>query len=94
MQCNKVQGSIFSRWYTKIIKINEGIEGEVATKGPKQYCINAGGLKSSMGYVGCKNIEEMKTKTRFIKISSSAKQESHVHDAIVKEPPSTNQDKL
>jgi IMP dehydrogenase len=41
-----------------------------------------------MGYLGCKNIKLMKTKTNFIKISSSSKIESHTHDvAIVKEPP-------
>jgi IMP dehydrogenase len=41
-----------------------------------------------MGYVGCGSIAKMKTGTRFIKISTSAKQESHVHDVdIVKEPP-------
>ena len=70
--------------------IPEGIEGRVAYKGTMKTILHqlTGGLKSSMGYVGCKNIEEMKTKTRFIKISSSAKQESHVHDVtIVKEPP-------
>tara|TARA_B100001769_G_scaffold139780_1_gene109394 strand:+ start:172 stop:1665 length:1494 start_codon:yes stop_codon:yes gene_type:complete len=70
--------------------IPEGIEGRVAYKGTMKTILHqlTGGLKSSMGYVGCKNIKEMKTKTRFIKISSSAKQESHVHDVtIVKEPP-------
>ena len=47
-----------------------------------------GGLKSSMGYVGCENLSEMKNKTKFIRITSSAKQESHIHDVdIVKEPP-------
>ena len=70
--------------------IPEGIEGRVAYKGTMKTILHqlTGGLKSSMGYVGCKDINEMKTKTRFIKISSSAKQESHVHDVtIVKEPP-------
>lgn len=70
--------------------IPEGIEGRVAYKGTMKTILHqlTGGLKSSMGYVGCKNITEMKNKTRFIKISSSAKQESHVHDVtIVKEPP-------
>lgn len=70
--------------------IPEGIEGRVAYKGTMKTILHqlTGGLKSSMGYVGCKNIAQMKTKTRFIKISSSAKQESHVHDVtIVKEPP-------
>jgi len=70
--------------------IPEGIEGRVPYKGTMKTILHQliGGLKSSMGYVGCKDIASMKTKTRFIKISSSAKQESHVHDVtIVKEPP-------
>ena len=70
--------------------IPEGIEGRVPYKGIMKTILHqlTGGLKSSMGYVGCKNIESMKTNTRFIRISSSAKKESHVHDvAIVKEPP-------
>ena len=70
--------------------IPEGIEGRVAYKGTMKTILHqlTGGLKSSMGYVGCKDINQRKTKTRFIKISSSAKQESHVHDVtIVKEPP-------
>ena len=70
--------------------IPEGIEGRVPYKGTMKTILHqlTGGLKSSMGYVGCKDISSMKSKTRFIKISSSAKQESHVHDVtIVKEPP-------
>ena len=70
--------------------IPEGIEGRVAYKGTMKTILHqlTGGLKSSMGYFGCKDINQMKTKTIFIKISSSAKQESHVHDVtIVKEPP-------
>ncbi|MEC9206024.1 MAG: IMP dehydrogenase [Pseudomonadota bacterium] len=70
--------------------VPEGIEGRVPYKGTMKTILHqlTGGLKSSMGYVGCKNIDSMKKNTRFIKISSSAKQESHVHDvAIVKEPP-------
>ena len=70
--------------------IPEGIEGRVPYKGTMKTILHqlTGGLKSSMGYVGCKDIPSMKSKTQFIKISSSAKQESHVHDVtIVKEPP-------
>ena len=70
--------------------IPEGIEGRVPYKGTMKTILHqlTGGLKSSMGYVGCSNIDKMKKNTHFIKISSSAKQESHVHDvAIVKEPP-------
>ncbi len=70
--------------------IPEGIEGRVPYKGTMKSILHqlTGGLKSSMGYLGCKNIKLMKTKTNFIKISSSSKIESHTHDvAIVKEPP-------
>ena len=70
--------------------IPEGIEGRVPYKGTMKSILHqlTGGLKSSMGYLGCKNIKLMKTKTSFIKISSSSKIESHTHDvAIVKEPP-------
>ena len=70
--------------------VPEGIEGRVPYKGTMKTILHQllGGLKSSMGYVGCKNINKMKTSTTFIKISTSAKQESHIHDVdIVKEPP-------
>ena len=70
--------------------IPEGIEGRVPYKGTMKSILHqlAGGLRSSMGYLGCKNIKLMKTKTNFIKVSNSSKIESHTHDvAIVKEPP-------
>ena len=70
--------------------IPEGIEGRVPYKGTMRSILHQlmGGLRSSMGYLGCKNITNMKTKAGFIKISSSSKIESHTHDvAIVKEPP-------
>ena len=70
--------------------VPEGIEGRVPYKGTMTTLLHQliGGLKSSMGYVGCENLFEMKNKTKFIRITSSAKQESHIHDVdIVKEPP-------
>ena len=70
--------------------VPEGIEGRVPYKGTMKTILHQliGGLKSSMGYVGCEGITKMKTGTKFIKISTSAKQESHIHDVdIVKEPP-------
>lgn len=70
--------------------VPEGIEGRVPYKGPVAGVIEQlmGGLRSSMGYVGCRNLEEMRTKPRFVKISSAGMQESHVHDvSITKEPP-------
>jgi len=70
--------------------VPEGVEGRVPYKGTMKTILHQliGGLKSSMGYVGCKSITKMKIGTKFIKISTSAKQESHIHDVdIVKEPP-------
>ena len=47
-----------------------------------------GGLRSSMGYTGCIDIEEMRTKTEFVKITGAGVLESHVHDvSITKEAP-------
>ena len=47
-----------------------------------------GGLRSSMGYVGCQNIAEMRTKPAFTRVTSAGMRESHVHDVtITKEAP-------
>jgi IMP dehydrogenase len=47
-----------------------------------------GGLRASMGYTGCTSVEELRTKTRFVKITSAGMRESHVHDVtITKEAP-------
>jgi IMP dehydrogenase len=47
-----------------------------------------GGLRSGMGYVGCRTIQELRTQARFVRISSAGLRESHVHDVIVeKEAP-------
>jgi IMP dehydrogenase len=70
--------------------VPEGIEGRVAYKGPMGAIVHQmmGGLRSSMGYVGCKNIDEMRTKPEFVRISSAGMSESHVHDVtITKEAP-------
>ncbi len=42
-----------------------------------------GGLKAGMGYLGCKNIEELQTKAKFIRITTSGLREGHVHDVII-----------
>lgn len=48
----------------------------------------AGGLRSSMGYTGCADIEEMRTKPQFVRVSAAGMRESHVHDVqITKEAP-------
>ncbi len=70
--------------------VPEGIEGRVPFKGPMAAIVHqmVGGLRASMGYTGCKSIEEVRTKTRFVKITSAGMRESHVHDvAITKESP-------
>jgi IMP dehydrogenase len=70
--------------------IPEGIEGRVAYKGPLSQSVHqfVGGLRSGMGYSGCKNIAELHEKAKFIRISSAGLKESHVHDVtITKESP-------
>ena len=70
--------------------VPEGIEGRVAYKGPISNVLHqlVGGLRQAMGYCGTKNIDEMRTKTRFVKITASALRESHPHDIMItKEAP-------
>ena len=70
--------------------VPEGIEGRVPYKGPLSESLFQliGGLRSSMGYVGCASIEEMRRKPRFVKITPQGLRESHVHDVIItKEAP-------
>ncbi|PCJ27316.1 MAG: IMP dehydrogenase [SAR86 cluster bacterium] len=70
--------------------VPEGIEGRVPYKGPMSAIIHQlmGGVRSSMGLTGCADIEAMRTKTQFVKITASGMSESHVHDvSITKEAP-------
>ena len=70
--------------------VPEGVEGRVAYKGSVEDTIFQliGGLRSGMGYCGCRTIEELKENGRFIKISAAALKESHPHDIhITKEAP-------
>jgi len=70
--------------------VPEGIEGRVPYKGSIVAIMHQllGGLRSSMGYIGCPTIEEMHAKAEFVKISTAGMRESHVHDvAITKEAP-------
>lgn len=70
--------------------VPEGIEGRVAYKGPLAPIIHqlVGGVRSSMGYTGCKDIEEFNTKPQFVRVTGAGMAESHVHDVqIVKEAP-------
>jgi IMP dehydrogenase len=70
--------------------VPEGIEGRVPYKGPVAAVIHQlmGGLRSSMGYLGCATIAEMHAKAEFVEITSAGIRESHVHDVqITKEAP-------
>ncbi len=75
--------------------VPEGIEGRVPYKGPLVNVITqlVGGLSSSMGYTGCRSIEEMRTKPLFVRVSGAGARESHVHDVqITKEAPNYRRD--
>ncbi|MBV8761719.1 MAG: IMP dehydrogenase [Deltaproteobacteria bacterium] len=70
--------------------VPEGIEGRVPYKGPLRESLYQliGGLRASMGYLGCATIAELHEKARFVKISSAGLRESHAHDVIItKEAP-------
>ena len=75
--------------------VPEGIEGRVPYKGSVVAVIHQlmGGLRSSMGYLGCKSIAEMHANAEFVEITSAGMRESHVHDVqITKEAPNYHQD--
>ena len=70
--------------------IPEGIEGRVPFKGPLQAVIHqlCGGIRAALGYTGCSNLEEMRERAKFVRLTNAGFKESHVHDvAITKEPP-------
>ncbi|ALN63647.1 MULTISPECIES: IMP dehydrogenase [Lysobacter] len=70
--------------------VPEGIEGRVPYRGPLHGVVHqlAGGLRATMGYVGCATIEDMRKKPSFVRITNAGARESHVHDVqITKEPP-------
>ena len=70
--------------------VPEGIEGRVPYKGPISGVIHQllGGLRSSMGYMGCENIDRFRTESRFVRITGAGVRESHAHDVqITKEAP-------
>jgi IMP dehydrogenase len=74
--------------------VPEGIEGRVPFKGSIRPIIHqiVGGIRSSMGYTGCKNLEEMRTKSEFVQVTAAGMTESHVHDVtITKEAPNYHQ---
>ncbi|MBZ0270524.1 IMP dehydrogenase [bacterium] len=70
--------------------VPEGVEGRVPYKGPIASVVEqlVGGLRAGMGYTGCRDIETLRTKSRFVEITSAGLSESHTHDVtITKESP-------
>lgn len=70
--------------------VPEGIEGKVPYRGPIADVVHQliGGLRAGMGYLGCKTLEELRTRARIMRITSAGLRESHVHDVIItKEAP-------
>jgi len=65
--------------------VPEGVEGRVPYKGPLGEMVHqlVGGLRAGMGYSGCRNITELKEKSRFVKISPAGLREAHVHDVLI-----------
>ncbi|MDA8417069.1 MAG: IMP dehydrogenase [Betaproteobacteria bacterium] len=75
--------------------VPEGVEGRVPYKGPVSGVIHqlVGGVRASMGYLGCKTIEAMHERAEFVEISYAGMRESHVHDVnITKEAPNYHVD--
>jgi IMP dehydrogenase len=70
--------------------VPEGVEGRVPYKGPLAASVHQliGGLKAGMGYTGSENLKALRTRTKFVKISTAGLRESHVHDVVItKEAP-------
>ena len=65
--------------------VPEGIEGRVPFKGPMAEVVAqlVGGLRSGMGYCGCMNLEDLRQKSRFVRITAAGLRESHVHDVTI-----------
>jgi IMP dehydrogenase len=88
------QGSA-DRYFQQDIKdqmklVPEGVEGQVPYRGPAGAILHqlVGGLRAAMGYIGARDIAEFQAKAQFMRISSAALRESHVHDvAITRESP-------
>jgi IMP dehydrogenase len=84
-----MQGGSSDRYRQEVVSseklVPEGVEGRVPYRGPLSKSVHqlVGGLKSGMGYCGCKNLEELRTKARFIKITNAGLRESHVHDVTI-----------
>jgi IMP dehydrogenase len=82
------QGSA-DRYFQKEVSalklVPEGIEGQVAYKGPIAPILHqmVGGLRAAMGYVGAGSLEDFRSRAKFIRITGAGLRESHVHDVMI-----------
>jgi IMP dehydrogenase len=70
--------------------VPEGIEGKVPYRGPVAAIVHQliGGLRAGMGYLGCADLKDLRTKAQMVRVTSAGLRESHVHDVIItKEAP-------
>ena len=76
---------IACRGTSQLKLVPEGVEGQVAYKGPASDVIHqlVGGIKAAMGYTGSATIEELQKRARFIQITNAGLSESHVHDVTI-----------
>ena len=75
----------FQKEVSALKLVPEGIEGQVAYKGPIGAILHqmVGGLRAAMGYVGAPDLETFRNKARFIRITGAGLRESHVHDVMM-----------
>ena len=76
--------------------VPEGIEGRVPYRGPLRAIVHqlVGGVRAAMGYCGCANIEQMRTRPQFVRVTGAGTREAHVHDVqITKEAPNYRLDR-
>ena len=80
-----VAPTILQTWMSAKKLVPEGIEGRVPYKGPVSDVLfqMVGGLRSGMGYVGCANIEQLRTEAEFVRITAAGLRESHPHDVTI-----------
>ena len=75
----------FQKEVSTLKLVPEGIEGQVAYKGPISGILHqmVGGLRAAMGYTGAPDIVSFQDKARFIRITGAGLRESHVHDVMM-----------